>query len=67
MLDEGRTTVEQEARKEIYFQIQDQLLEDLPMAHIIYRDQIMATTAAVQNFPMRLDSRLFFVDTWLSE
>jgi peptide/nickel transport system substrate-binding protein len=67
MLDEGRTTVDQEARKEIYYQIQDKLLEDLPMAHIIYRDQIMATTAAVQNFPMRLDSRLFFVDTWLSE
>lgn len=67
LLDEGRTTVDQEARKEIYFQIQKKLLEDLPMAHIIYRDQIMATSAAVQNFPMRLDSMLRFVETWLNE
>lgn len=65
MLEAGRTTVDQDARKEIYYNIQDKLIEDVPLAHIIYRDQVMATNAAVQNFPMRLDSVLRFNETWL--
>jgi peptide/nickel transport system substrate-binding protein len=65
MLEEGRSTVDQAARKDIYLKIQDKLLEDMPLVHIIYRDQIMATSAAVQNFPMRLDSILRFTETWL--
>jgi peptide/nickel transport system substrate-binding protein len=66
LLEQGRSTVDQDARQEIYFQIQEKLLEDMPLAHIIYRDQIMATSAAVQNFPMRLDSVLRFTETWLN-
>jgi peptide/nickel transport system substrate-binding protein len=66
LLEQGRTTVDQDARKEIYYKIQDKLIEDVPLAHIIYRDQIMATSAAVQNFPMRLDSVLRFNETWLN-
>lgn len=65
LLEEGRTTVDQAARMEIYVQIQEKLLEEMPLAHIIYRDQIMATSAAVQAFPMRLDSQLRFTETWL--
>lgn len=66
LLEQGRTTVAQDARKEIYYKIQEKLIEDVPLAHIIYRDQIMATNAAVQNFPMRLDSVLRFNETWLN-
>lgn len=66
LLEQGRTTVDQDARKEIYDQIQAKLIEDVPLAHIVYRDQVMATNAAVQNFPMRLDSVLRFNETWLN-
>jgi peptide/nickel transport system substrate-binding protein len=66
LLEEGRTTVDQAQRKEIYDKIQQKLIDDVPLAHIIYRDQVMATNAAVQNFPMRLDSVLRFTDTWLN-
>jgi peptide/nickel transport system substrate-binding protein len=66
LLEQGRTTVDQDARKEIYYKIQEKLIEDVPLAHIIYRDQIMAANAAVQNFPMRLDSVLRFNETWLN-
>jgi len=66
LLEEGRTTVDQEKRKQIYYKIQEKLIEDIPLVHIIYRDQVMATNAAVQNFPMRLDSVLRFNETWLN-
>ncbi|MBW7882071.1 MAG: hypothetical protein H3C34_05420 [Caldilineaceae bacterium] len=66
LLEQGRTTVAQEDRQAIYYQIQEKLIEEVPLAHIIYRDQIMATNVAVQNFPMRLDSPLRFVETWLN-
>lgn len=64
-LQEGRTTVDQEKRKEIYYKVQQKLLDDAPLAHIIYRDQIMATNAAVKDFLMRLDSPLRFKAVWL--
>lgn len=66
LLEAGRSTVDQAARKEIYDQIQQKLLDDAPLVHIIYRDQVMAAGAAVQDFEMRLDSRLEFRDVWLN-
>ncbi len=66
LLEQGRTTVDQEQRKQIYYRIQEKLINDVPLVHIIYRDQIMATNVAVQNFPMRLDSPLHFRETWFN-
>jgi peptide/nickel transport system substrate-binding protein len=65
MLEEARATVDQAARKELYDQIQAKLIEDAPMAHIIYRESVMAATAALKDFIMTGRYDMDFRSVWL--
>ncbi|MEZ4732136.1 MAG: ABC transporter substrate-binding protein [Caldilineaceae bacterium] len=65
MLEEARALTDQTARQEIYHQIQSKLLEDVPLTHIIYRESVMASTTALQNFTMTGRYDMDFREVWL--
>jgi peptide/nickel transport system substrate-binding protein len=65
MLEEARATVDQAARQELYYQIQEKLIEDAPLAHIIYRESVIAGTAALKDFVMTGRYDMDFRAVWL--
>ncbi|MEZ4616171.1 MAG: hypothetical protein R2867_11805 [Caldilineaceae bacterium] len=65
MLEAGRSTTDQAARQETYYAIQEKLIEDAPLIHIIYRESVMASSAAVQNFTMTGRYDMDFREVWL--
>lgn len=65
MLEEARATVDQAARKVLYYQIQEKLIEDIPLVHIIYRESVMAATAALKDFVMTGRYDMDFRSVWL--
>lgn len=65
MLEAARTATDQEARKDLYYQIQDKLIEDVPLAHIIYRDAVAASGVDVQDYVMTGRTDMDFREVWL--
>lgn len=65
LLVAGRTTTDQAARQETYYAIQEKLIEDVPLVHIIYRESVMAASSAVQNFTMTGRYDMDFREVWL--
>jgi peptide/nickel transport system substrate-binding protein len=65
MLEEARATVDQGKRKEIYAKIQEKLIEDAPLAHIIYRESVMGASAALKDFVMTGRYDMDFRKVWL--
>lgn len=65
LLEEARTTVDQAARQQLYHQIQQKLIEDAPMVHIIYRESVMAATADLKDFTMTGRYDMDFRHVWL--
>jgi len=65
LLDEGRATVDQAARKAIYAQIQQKLIADAPLIHIIYRQSVMASSADLKEFVMTGRYDMDFRKVWL--
>lgn len=65
LLNEARVTTDQEARKELYYRIQAKLIEDAPLAHILYRESVMAATAALKDFTMTGRYDMDFRAVWL--
>ncbi len=49
LIDEGRRTVDQQKRKEIYAQLQEIIAEDLPYINLWYRDNVLIHTRRVSN------------------
>jgi glutathione transport system substrate-binding protein len=50
LLAEGRTTSDQEARKEIYLQVEQRLLEIAPWNFLVYRQDAEAVKAEIQGY-----------------
>jgi ABC-type transport system substrate-binding protein len=49
LIDEGRTTVDQQKRKQIYAQVQQILARDLPYINLWYFDNVVVHTQRVKN------------------
>jgi len=65
LLEEGRTAPDQAKRKEIYAKIQQKLIADVPLAHIIYRQSVMGAAAALKDFVMTGRYDMDFRKVWL--
>jgi len=67
LLEQGRVTLDQEARADIYEQVQQLMLEDMPYIPFYQIEQAFLMSSRVQNF--RTDEQGFFdfYDTYLSE
>ncbi|MBV7327748.1 hypothetical protein KFU94_05705 [Chloroflexi bacterium TSY] len=66
LLEEGRSTTDQAARQETYHAVQEKLIEDAPLIHIIYRESAMAASAALQNFTMTGRYDMDFREVWVN-
>lgn len=67
MVEEARALSSQDQRKQAYLKIQDFLMEEAPVAHIIYRDAVMATSDKVQGFVMTPRYDMDFRKVWLDK
>lgn len=67
MLEDARASVDQAARKELYAKIQEKLIEDTPLVHIIYRQSVMAAGADVKDFVMTGRYDMDFRKVWLDQ
>jgi peptide/nickel transport system substrate-binding protein len=65
MLNEARVSPNQDARQELYYAIQEKLIEDVPLAHIIYRESVMAGRAEFKDFVMTGRYDMDFRQVWL--
>ena len=65
MLEAGRSTTDQAERQATYHAVQEKLIEDAPLVHIIYRESVMASSAAVQNFTMTGRYDMDFREVWV--
>jgi peptide/nickel transport system substrate-binding protein len=52
LIDEGRSTVDQEQRRLIYAQVQEILAEDLPYINLWYLDNVVVHTSRVHNLTL---------------
>ena len=66
LLDEGRQAQSQDERKEIYAQVQDTLIEEAPMVHIVYRESVMASDAGVKGFTMTGREDMNWKHVWIA-
>ena len=67
LLLQGRTTLDQEARAEIYQQVQQILLEDMPYIPFYQIDLAFILDARVQGFKTDAQGFFDFYDTYISE
>jgi peptide/nickel transport system substrate-binding protein len=67
MLEEARSLRDDQARKQVYYDIQERLIDEAPMAHIIYRESIMASDANVNGFVMTGREDMTFKNVWLAQ
>ena len=67
LLEAGRRTTDREERKKIYYQIQEYLIDQAPMVHIVYRESVMASTADVNGFVMTGREDMVFKTVWLDQ
>jgi ABC-type transport system substrate-binding protein len=71
LLEQGRSEIDVEARKEIYKQFEEELLEDAPWLFILFRPQAEAGIAAVKGYTripgLGLDSQGTFEYIYLDE
>ena len=65
LLEEGRSATDQAKRKEIYAQIQEKLITDAPLTHIIYRESVMGSSAVLKDFTMTGRYDMDFRKVWL--
>ncbi len=67
LLEEGRGTVDQEERKKIYYEVQELLVEQAPVHHLMYRESVMASDVKVQNFELYAREDLILKYVWIDE
>ncbi|MGH2375114.1 MAG: hypothetical protein ACRDIC_16805, partial [bacterium] len=56
----------QRERQTIYHQIQEKLVADAPMTHIIYRESVVAATADMRDYVMTGRYDMDFRRVWLA-
>jgi ABC-type transport system substrate-binding protein len=67
LLKQGRATVDQEARKQIYFRMQEIVQEASPGFVLHERPILLAASPAVQGFHVSLRQFLHFESVWLQQ
>lgn len=67
LLEDARSSVDQAARKELYAKIQQKLIADAPLVHIIYRQSVIAARAALKDFVMTGRYDMDFRKVWLDQ
>ena len=65
LLDQARQAVDQNERQQLYFQIQDLLIKEAPMVHIVYRESVMASDDSVKGFVMTGREDMIFKNVWI--
>jgi peptide/nickel transport system substrate-binding protein len=65
LLIQARSTLDQAQRKQLYTQIANKMLDDVPWSHIIYRQSVMAGSAALKDFVMTGRYDMDFRSVWL--
>jgi peptide/nickel transport system substrate-binding protein len=65
LLAQARSTLDQGQRKQLYDQIANKMVDDQPWSHIIYRQSVMAGTAALKGFVMTGRYDMDFRTVWL--
>jgi ABC-type transport system substrate-binding protein len=65
LLDQARVTIDQPQRKQLYTQIANNMLDNVPWSHIIYRQSVMAGNAALKDFVMTGRYDMNFRSVWL--
>ena len=65
LMDSARNTLDQPQRKQLYTQIANNMLDDVPWSHIIYRQSVMAGSSALQDFVMTGRYDMNFRSVWL--
>jgi peptide/nickel transport system substrate-binding protein len=66
MLDKARLATNQRERQALYHQIQEKLVADAPLSHIIYRESVVATTADLRDYVMTGRYDMDFRRVWLA-
>ena len=67
LLDQGRTELDPEARKAIYEQVQQILIDDLPYIFLFTTAPVNAWQPYVKGYEVRPDSVIVFKDVWLDK
>ena len=62
LIDEGRTTVDQQQRKQIYAQVQQILARDLPYINLWYFDNVAVHSRRVRNMQLNPPGNYDFLD-----
>lgn len=65
LLEDGRATTDEAKRKDLYARIQQKVVDDAPMTHILYRESVMAASARLKDFVMTGRYDMDFRDVWL--
>jgi peptide/nickel transport system substrate-binding protein len=65
LLDQARSTIDQPQRKQLYTQIANNMLDNVPWSHIVYRQSVMAGSAALKDFVMTGRYDMNFRSVWL--
>jgi peptide/nickel transport system substrate-binding protein len=63
LIDEGRTTVDQQRRKEIYARVQQILARDLPYINLWYFDNVVVHSRRVKNLQLNPPGNYDFLET----
>jgi peptide/nickel transport system substrate-binding protein len=66
LLDRARLATSQRERQALYHQIQEKLVADAPMTHIVYRESVMPVTADLRDFVMTGRYDMDFRRVWLA-
>jgi peptide/nickel transport system substrate-binding protein len=66
MLDKARSTVSQRDRRALYHRIQEKLVADAPLSHIVYRQSVVPTTADLRDYVMTGRYDMDFRRAWLA-
>jgi len=54
LIEKGRETIDQEARKEIYDQLQERILKDVPVVYLTYYTGISASRSDIHDYELSL-------------
>ncbi len=66
MLDKARLATNQKDRQALYYQIQEKLVADAPVSHIVYRESVVATTADLRDYVMTGRYDMDFRRVWFA-
>jgi len=67
LLEEGRTTPDGDARKDIYLEIQQILANDVPYIPLFYPSNVKASTSAVHDLTVLPNGSVRFQDAWIQK